>query len=315
MRKADAASAANKVKTIGLGQEHHEVAQVKNTEGSKLEPLISNARDLGPDAPPDNSSRRPAYPGKLLLAPRARLSQREPILGRPAPFHLASYVQGLLPGSIDDIKVGARSPEKLVSDEAPVVPRRKAAQPDPVSREETNDFDRLGNKVEEKTFKNVAAVVAGRAQNLKEFRPGDTVSTLIGWGVSRTLIAKFSGFPAHIQLILRLSQDDKELQKIAFMGVRVAMKNWRTGGIPPGGFEPLYRLMAKWGYNRQGKLVEPATFERRQKFMAKRAADTAEFREFSNSIGAWLDASERRFVDEATKETPGLPGMFLPDFP
>jgi hypothetical protein len=49
--------------------------------------------------------------------------------------------------------------------------------------------------------------------------------------------------------------------------------------------------------------------------MAERTADTAEFREFSNSIGAWLDASKHRFVEEATKETPGLPGMFLPDFP
>lgn len=145
----------------------------------------------------------------------------------------------------------------------------------------SGQYDRLGERVSEGTFKNLAGVVEQRV-NFRQGK-GAVASVAQKFGLTRTL-----ALPTHLVMVLQLAFTDPELLKIAKMGLRIAMANPETNGVPPEGFKPLYDLLEKWGYNRQGVLVDQEKFDARKRFMEERGTDIAAFKQFSSDIVAKL---------------------------
>lgn len=177
-------------------------------------------------------------------------------------------------------------------------------------------YDRLGERVPEKTFKGLANLVATQSA-FKESR----LARNIAFGMQKTGLMSYKSaarmlrVPPHVAQVIWLAISDPEVRKIAKMGLEVSRANPETNGIPPEGFKPLYDLMAKWGVDRKGHVVDPAKFAARKQFMAERQAEVDHLRQFGNEIAPHLPgASEITPETEAQKAEDNSIVSFLASF-
>ncbi|MES2741485.1 MAG: hypothetical protein V4754_11110 [Pseudomonadota bacterium] len=158
-----------------------------------------------------------------------------------------------------------------------------------------NVFDRLGEPIPQQTLERLAKVVEQRVTFKKGQGPVASLAKKLG-------LTNSLAMPTHLAMVLHLAFTDPEMLKIAKMGIRVALSNPETGGVPPEGFKPLYDLLKKWGYSRQGQLRDPEKFNARLDYMEQRRGKMDELKQFSAEIETRLPEKPAEMVAARQKE-------------
>lgn len=168
------------------------------------------------------------------------------------------------------------------------IPRRRNTIHDIQARTE-GIFDRLGERVPKNTLKNLAKIVEQRVT----FKKGEGQFAALAKQLGLT---ERLALPVHLAQVIELIRTDPEILKITKMGLRVALKNSGNNGVPPEGFKPLYALLEKWGFNRQGILVDRKQFYKRISFMEARARAADGHKQFSSNLAVKLSKGSENTV-------------------
>jgi|GEM_PF-4674556 len=155
-----------------------------------------------------------------------------------------------------------------------------------------DELARIGNRyVDEKTAQRLANITNVR-KRLHDLKAIDHFADLIGLAVESQGLGGIDSrrLAYSIRMLLHLGHvgvegvPDQKIRKIAMMGMQLARKYWRTGGIPPGGFKTLYDNLGRFGYNYRGVLRNPGKRIQRGKFTQERMATISEFKQFIKEI-------------------------------